>query len=101
MIIPELLSGLGFGQQIIVAATVGIFILYLFRGKKAAGRAVGIASSAWLAGVSVLAAIALSILFGWVDPNPANFVNDVIAFIQGLISWGGDVIGETLDHWSP
>lgn len=77
-----LLEGLGFGQKVVVAAILGIFVIYLFRGKKAAGTFVGLMGTLWVITISILGALILAILFGWVDPNPTKFLSDMQAWAE-------------------
>lgn len=75
--VVRIISELGLGEQVTAAAVLAIVVLYLFRGKKAAGTVVGVVGTIWFAGVSVGVALAVALLMGWVDPNVSEFLSDV------------------------
>lgn len=77
LFVMDLLSGLGFGEQMIVGATLILTALYLFKGKKAAGMFVGLMGTVWLAATSIAIAAAVAIILGWVDPIPGRFFADL------------------------
>jgi hypothetical protein len=97
LLLGDAIAGLGFGQQVTVAATVFIAVLYLFRGRKAAGRAVGVAGRLWFAAVAFGVGTALVILLGWVDPNVGAFADDISAALGAIVDTVGDFVADRVD----
>lgn len=81
-ILFDVLGSLGLGQQIMSAAVIGLFILYLFRAKKAGGLVVSIMSTMWIVAVSIGVVFVLVIIFNWADPNFGKAMADITAGIQ-------------------
>lgn len=95
LFVMDLLSGLGFGEQVIVGATLVITALYLRKGKSAAGMFVGLMGTVWLVATSAVVATAVAIFMGWVDPVPHKFFADVMAGGKAAIEFA---LGP-LDDW--
>lgn len=91
----DIVRALGAGEQVVVAATLGLVVLYLFRGRKLAKLVVGLAGTAWLVGVAVGIAVIGIILAGWVDPRPSAFISDVGA----AASAAGELAAGAVDDW--
>lgn len=79
LLITDVLSGLGFGQRVLVAASLILVVLYALKGRRTASTVAGLMGTAWFAVVVVAVAFAIAILAGWVDPSPAKFWSDVVA----------------------
>lgn len=95
LFLMDLLAGLGLGEQVMVAATFIITVLYLFKGKQAAGSFVGLMGTVWLATVSVLVAASVAIFLGWVNPIPEAFFSDLWKGAQMAF----DFIKGPVDDW--
>lgn len=101
LIVTEILSGLGFGEQVVVGAVLVITVLYLFRARSAAGKTVTLASTVWTVAVAVLAAGSLAIFLGWVDPSPGKMMADLFGFFQWLVGVFWDTGVDAVDGLIP
>lgn len=88
------LSQLGLGEQITVAATIGVILLYLFRSKQYAGTVAGVFGTLWFATISAGVVLVVALLTGWLDPNAGKFISDVIAGAQFIIEVPLDIIAD-------
>lgn len=70
----EALSTLGFGSQIVVAATLGIVALYVYRAVAIGSLVVGVFSLIATHILVLLIAFAAVIALGWVAPNAGTML---------------------------
>lgn len=71
----EFLSTLGFGSQIVVAATLGIVALYTYRAVAIGSLVVSVFSLIATHALVLLVAFAVVIALGWVAPNAGTMVD--------------------------
>lgn len=95
LFVMDLLSGLGFGEQVMVSAVFVLTVLYLLKGKKAAGTFVGVMGTMWLLTVGILAAAAVAIFLGWVNPVPEEFMADIVKAAKATF----DFVKGPVDDW--
>lgn len=93
-----LIKSLGLGEQLMVAAVFGIIFLYLLKGRKIAKVLAGIVGTAWFAASVIVASAAVAIGAGWVDPNPAEFIGDLVAAGNAFFEMVGQRIVDMLER---
>lgn len=69
--IPDIVSGLGLGPQLTIAATLALVGVYLYRAAALASLVATLAGSAVTYVLVVLLAAAGAVAAGWVSPNPS------------------------------
>lgn len=95
LFLTDLLAGLGFGQQVVLAAMAGFFVWYAFKALRI-GRAFGsLVESVIKYGMAVVTFVAVGIFFGWV--NPGLLLADLLAGGAAGVDMAGRVLGMAWD----
>jgi len=98
-VLLELLSQLGVGAQVMIAASLAMAAYYLLKGKKYAGMAAALGGSMVVYGVVVLVALAVAIGLGWLEPNPGlarDGLDVVFGSASDLLATGWEVAIDAL-----
>ena len=94
----EFLATLGFGSQIVVAATLGIVALYIYRAVAVGSLVVSVFGLIATHALVLLVAFAIVIALGWVAPNAGTMLeharlmwdfgsNQGLALLQRLLDF--------------
>lgn len=84
--LPEVVSSLGFGGQVVTAATLLLVAVYLYRAQAIARMFAAVAGSIAGYALVLLVVVGIAIGLGWVDPRPSTMLEHgrrAWAFVTG------------------
>lgn len=92
-----IVESLGFGSQVVIAASLVLVALYILRVVRLGGALVGLLGTAATIGMVVLVVLAVAIAFGWVSPNPRAFFGHMAGVFRFLVEHGVDAVRRALE----
>ncbi|WP_058365962.1 hypothetical protein [Haloparvum sedimenti] len=94
--LPEIVSSLGLGGQVVTAATLFLGAIYVYRAQAVARIAVAVGGT--LAGYALVLLIVLAVAtgLGWVDPRPATVFEHARAVWSFLSGRGAEWLMEVV-----
>lgn len=96
-LIIDALQGLGAGQRLIVAAVLGLVVMYLLKGRSLARRIAGTMGTLTVITVGVLVTVSAAILLGWVNPQPSVFFEHVRTGLEAVGEVAVDEIASRIE----